>query len=521
MSAPVVRDGLQARRVLLVGAAACSVLLALSALLLLIVCYLPRQTAPDVTVDGIGLRGLNRDEVLRRLKEAPPRSESVIWEAGALPLAAEVRLAFAAEQVMEAVFAHGRTGTLGERLGTWWRSRPGEPVPPVWTAAEGEVERIADWLGPLVSSAPVSAERKQEGDRVWIEPDLPGRALDRAALAEQVRAVARGERRFAAPVVEVAAPVTAESLRAMGIEALRGKATTYFDPGNRPRSHNLLLAAQTIGTRMLAPGETFSYNQVVGERTMARGYQVAKVILGDALVPGLGGGICQVSSTIYVAALKAGVTVVDRTNHSLVVSYLSPGLDATVSWGGPEFVLRNDTDKYLLLSVASEAPGSITARFFGPAGGNFALEPVVLARFPAPVHVTQDPTLPAGQMVVEQEGQPGTKAALYRNAGGARELVNISWYSPVPHRVRHGTKPPDPPPPAKPDAGDPQTGAGESKPPGEGEGSEKQPAEPVGIGNQSGGETTGPTGPPTLVQPPATNLPPPTAGQPPGEGGQP
>lgn len=113
---------------------------------------------------------------------------------------------------------------------------------------------------------------------------------------------------------------------------------------NPPRTNNLVLACQAIDGTILRPGETFSFNQIVGERTADKGYQAAAVYSGGATVNELGGGVCQVASTIYYCALYADLEIVERSAHMFLVDYVPPGMDATIYWGSLDFKFRNNTD---------------------------------------------------------------------------------------------------------------------------------------------------------------------------------
>ncbi len=124
---------------------------------------------------------------------------------------------------------------------------------------------------------------------------------------------------------------------------LLAEAVTSFDPQNLNRSQNLLLAASALHGLVIEPGGEFSFNRTVGKRTAARGYRVAIVFEDGEQVPGLGGGVCQVSSTVYQAARRAGMTITERHPHSLPVAYARAGNDATVAWGTKDLRWRNDT----------------------------------------------------------------------------------------------------------------------------------------------------------------------------------
>ena len=123
---------------------------------------------------------------------------------------------------------------------------------------------------------------------------------------------------------------------------------------NEKRNTNLRLACEALDGLVMNPGEVFSFNTVLGKRTADKGYQPAPAYVGDELVDSLGGGICQVSSTLYYAALLADMEIVSRTNHGFPVSYMEKGLDATVSWGGPDFQFKNSSAYPVKLSARVE-----------------------------------------------------------------------------------------------------------------------------------------------------------------------
>ncbi|WP_332697511.1 VanW family protein [Halalkalibacter lacteus] len=128
-----------------------------------------------------------------------------------------------------------------------------------------------------------------------------------------------------------------------------GQYVTYFNSRNKQRSHNISLASEAINNQVVFPGEVFSFNEIVGKRTKERGYLPAPVIVRGELSEGIGGGICQVSSTLYNAVDHAGLEIVQRYSHSRRVPYVPRGRDATVSWYGPDFVFRNKLNQPILI----------------------------------------------------------------------------------------------------------------------------------------------------------------------------
>ena len=146
--------------------------------------------------------------------------------------------------------------------------------------------------------------------------------------------------------------VDAEVLSSIRVKPI-GYYVTYFNSNNKNRSHNIALAAKAIDSAVVFPGESFSFNEVVGMRTVDKGYKRAGVIVRGELSEGVGGGICQVSSTLFNAIDRAGLQIVKRYSHSRSVPYVLAGRDATVSWGGPDFVFQNAYNQPILIRAYS------------------------------------------------------------------------------------------------------------------------------------------------------------------------
>lgn len=131
--------------------------------------------------------------------------------------------------------------------------------------------------------------------------------------------------------------------------------TTDFDPKNETRTTNINNAVDHLNNVVIPDGETFSFNQVVGKRTVLAGYREAKVVVGDEFVDGLGGGICQVSSTVFQAALRANMKITVRACHSLEIGYVPLGGDATVQWNSQDFQFKNNCGSDIRLKVTASS----------------------------------------------------------------------------------------------------------------------------------------------------------------------
>lgn len=189
--------------------------------------------------------------------------------------------------------------------------------------------------------------------------------------------------------------------------------TTEYDPNNESRTHNIQLASDKINGTLIKPGATFSFNDVVGERTAEAGYDDAPVMIDGKLVPGIGGGICQVSSTIFNTALLSGMNIIERTPHFEPVGYIPAGRDATVAWGYLDFKFKNPYQQSVyILSVMNH--GTLTIYIIGTAQDkpkNVSISVGDRSEIPNKTITRIDSSLKQKEV---QEGHVGLKMNTYR-----------------------------------------------------------------------------------------------------------
>lgn len=192
--------------------------------------------------------------------------------------------------------------------------------------------------------------------------------------------------------------------------------STSFTSSNSSRSTNIRLSASKINGKVLMPGESFSFNQVVGKRTAAAGFQPAPAYYNGKTVLEYGGGICQVSSTLYNAVLYANLEVTERTNHGYKPSYVKPGLDATVSWGGPDFKFTNNRD-YPIRFVCDTSNKILKVYIYGlkrDTDYKVVLDAQYVSTIYATITYKKDSSLSKGESKVIQNGSNGCKTATYK-----------------------------------------------------------------------------------------------------------
>lgn len=223
--------------------------------------------------------------------------------------------------------------------------------------------------------------------------------------------------------------------------------TTRYDASNYNRSTNIELATKSINGTVIMPGEVFSYNQTIGRTTLEKGYKEGTAYVGGKVVPDVGGGICQVSSTLYNTALLANLEITERSNHLFETSYVAPSRDATVYWGSIDFKFKN-TRSYPIKIVGTAKNGVVKIDLYGikeEEEYEVVIESEVISYIPNETEYKKDSTLASGKQVVEQVGFNGCKSKGYRilKKNGvviSKTLLSTDTYSPQNKVVRVGTK---------------------------------------------------------------------------------
>ena len=279
--------------------------------------------------------------------------------------------------------------------------------------------------------------RSRDGRKLDVE------ASEKALLTAALRTV----NRTAQLVVVPAEPkLSTERAKALGITGLVGRYTTFYG-GDANRIHNVQLVAQLIDRHLIAPHSTFSFNKTTGERNAAQGFLEAPVIINGELKTGLGGGVCQVSTTVFNAAFDAGLPITARTNHALYIDHYPLGRDATVNYPDTDLTFQNDSDHWILLRTIVGS-SSLTVRLFGtPLHRRVETQTSPLkVTGPPPVERKPDSHLYVGQKAVAEYGQPSRSVSVRRLVYDAKGklLFDTTWYSNYlaePKIVRYGTKP--------------------------------------------------------------------------------
>ena len=250
-------------------------------------------------------------------------------------------------------------------------------------------------------------------DGTTILPSVDGVKFD---LEKAKEIIGDGsEQTYKIPIERTPAAVSADQLAGVLFRDTLASTSTKLNASNKSRTNNVRLASQFINGTILNPGDEFSYNGVVGERTVSRGFQTAGAYSNGQVIEDVGGGVCQPSSTLYMAVLRADLEVTERHNHSLTVSYTPLGEDATVSWGGPDFKFKNNTD-YPVKILAWQEGSSMSVKILGTKTTDKVVETKteIVETLDYKTVEKTDSSLSAGQRETSQSGITGYKTVTYK-----------------------------------------------------------------------------------------------------------
>jgi len=313
-----------------------------------------------------------------------------------------------------------------------------------------------DAVYDAIIQEPVNAEyiRLEDGSAA-VRPQVNGRTIDKAELRNIIHRVEQRELKIyeeiPLPVQIIEPEIKTRDLEALLFRNVLSTASTRFStdtPNNRNRGINIRLAAAAIDGTVLFPGEEFSFNQVVGPRTPEKGYTIAHVYSQGEIRDGYGGGVCQVSTTLYDAVLLANLKVTERHNHVFTVSYVPLGMDAAVSYGYADLKFKNTTDYPIRIDARVSDSNVLTFNIVGTnmyPGVRTKVVSRIVSVTKATTQYIDDPNLAEGVEIVEEKGMDGAVVDTYIQIYSGNDLIkdykiHQSVYQMLPRKVRRGTR---------------------------------------------------------------------------------
>lgn len=321
---------------------------------------------PMVTVEGIDLSGRTKEEaavILKEMSSEELKNRKINITAGDKKYTLEyskLNPKYNIEEIVREAYDYGKNLNLFSR---YYLLKAPKPNSYKLKASydEGVLKEFIEKVENEINIEPINATLQISGNNFNIIPEQGGRKVEsdklKKEIGEKIQQGVSGDIDVKVSMKSVEAKIKKDMLK--DINGAIGSFSTNFGASSSQRANNIVIATRSINDTVLMPGDIFSFNGVVGERTAAKGYQAAPVIIGNKLESGLGGGVCQVSTTLYNAVNNAGIPSLERAHHTLPVSYVSEGMDATVDYGNIDYKFKNNLD-YPIYIQAYTSGGNIT-----------------------------------------------------------------------------------------------------------------------------------------------------------------
>ncbi len=413
------------------------------------------EIAANVSIAGVDVSGLTATEAQARLESrllpSLPAEVDLIHPNGTYTTSREeLGVAVLPDEAVREAMRVGRTGSLLERIQTRLRLwRYGRDVRiPVWVD-QRRLQQTLEEIAAQIDCEAVDAQiQVTDDEQVEKAPGKVGVTLQINESQAALQTALSDPLQRVVELVVVAQPPSISIEDLESIEVVLGSYSTPFNPGQVSRSHNLRLAIARVNNTVVQPGEEFSLNETVGPRSAKTGYRIAPIFRNNEVVPGIGGGVCQVSTTTYNVALLANMEMIERRSHSRPVAYCPTGRDATVVYGQTDMRFKNSLNHPILILGGGEG-NRLWAKILGKAEDDYDVK-LIRTGLRRSGHATKevpDPELEEGKQEIETEGRDGLRVTLIREVYSKddelidRQTMHNDVYPAQTEIVRVGTKP--------------------------------------------------------------------------------
>lgn len=407
-----------------------------------------------VNVAGVSVGGLTQEEAKERLDYEIEKiySQPVLklkygeqdWDIKKEDIDFQIN----GEALLDNAYKVGREGTLVDKVqDIFFSFQKGYNIDLIVTYDEKKIAKIITDISTSLNKKPIDANIKIIDGKPKIEPETNGLTLKQNEVSQLISDNINKQlpAEIQLPVDVTKANIVKDDL--INITDVLGSYSSYFNSYLVYRSHNVNLAANYLDGALLKPGEIFSFDKGIGPRSVERGYRNAPVFEGEEIIDGIGGGICQVSSTLYLATLYADLEIVERSNHYRPVGYVPIGQDATIAEGVIDFRFKNSTPQNIYIHSWVEG-NKVTVQIFGKKSPDSPTIKVVSYNIgvvePKTV-IKKDANLPAGKTVIDKEGEQGYTATTYRLKYKGDTLIKEEhlfddYYPAIDKVIKEGTK---------------------------------------------------------------------------------
>ncbi|MCT8975880.1 VanW family protein [Clostridium sp. CX1] len=410
---------------------------------------------PGIKIEGEDLSGRNKEEAKKIVEQrhgaavlkkklnivTPDRTYTLDYS--------KINPKHNVDEVVKEAYEYGKNLNLFKQY-RLIKSKEGKQYKLGFTYDSKPITELLNNIEKDINKEPVNARLKGYGGSFTAVPEESGRKLQKDKLQKEISSKLNGDKgpdiSIEAPIEVITARITSDKLTTIN-SRIATFTTNYGSISSAERANNIVLSTRSINGLVMLPGDTFSFNEVVGERTAGKGYKAAPVIIGNQVDSGLGGGICQVSTTLYNAILRANIKSVERAHHTLPSHYVPLGLDATVDYGNLDYKFKNTLD-YPIYIEGDTSGGNVTFNIYSNSSLTGIVTEVISEVYETiqpGVKYIDDPTLPVGQTQQTQAPSTGFKVKVTKRTKQngkviSEEVIANDFYKPVDAVIKRGTK---------------------------------------------------------------------------------
>ena len=362
-------------------------------------------------------------------------------------LPGDIGLCYLSDDSIEKAYKLGREGNCFYRIRTVLNLRKNPRIIKLTPGYDlSEVENKIDEISKTINKSPVDAKIERKNGNFIVTKEVSGTEIDKEVLKYNISTAINN---FNSISIDIEVRATEPKITKEDLDSIRdliGESVTAFNTGDRGRTENIKIASDDINNTVLMPGEEFSFNDTTGPRDAKSGYKEASVIMDGEFVTGMGGGVCQVSTTLYQAALRSDMEITSRQNHGLPISYVPMGQDATVAYGYIDLKFRNNKE-YPVYMESFVRGGELYMRLYSKKIDNMHinLKSEILEVIEPKMQTKKDANMYLWERKVGKSGKKGYRTATYKiylqeGQEVKRELVSRDYYPPKDGLIIEGTK---------------------------------------------------------------------------------
>lgn len=378
---------------------------------------------PNTYVNEIDVSDLTKDEAILKLKESYGENiqdahltlvcEDKVWDLKY----SDINFAYSFDEAVDEAYRIGRTGNIFKRYFDSINARLViNEIPLNFSYNEENIIKTIDAIAEKINRSPIDATIRLKSGKFVVTSDIPGLKLQNNNAVEIIK---KKIENYDISKIELPIEIIESEIKKSDLENITeklGEYTTRFDATNTSRTYNIALATKSVTDVLIKPGEIFSLNKIIGPRLAEKGYKIAKVIINNEYVDGIGGGLCQVSTTLYNAALLSNMKIIERKNHSMPSDYVALGRDATISGDYIDMKFENNSNHPIY--IYGEVKGnkvmfSIYGKKENP-NRSIEIRTSVLKKIEPQIKVIHDDTLPVGTEIIEKKARAGYVVKSYR-----------------------------------------------------------------------------------------------------------